>query len=213
VNTGEEHLNAWDRDYRRRGHLWGGNPSDLPDLPEMTEVLELGCGTGRNIRGMVTKGWIITALDCSLRAISLCGAGLHGSPAVRFVTGDVRHLPFRNATFSAVFATHTGGHLLAGEREQMACEISRALRPGGHVFFRDFGTGDFRCGKGDLIEDSTYLRGHGSVTHYFTDDEVRELFSMLNLVSVTHHCRVLRVRGRDYLRDEIGAVFEKKELS
>ncbi len=59
MSPDNRHLEAWDSDYRTRGHLWGGNPASLPALPDNSRVLELGCGNGKNLPGMMEKGWNI----------------------------------------------------------------------------------------------------------------------------------------------------------
>lgn len=204
----DDHLTAWDNDYRTRGRLFGGSPSSLPDFPAGSRVLELGCGNGKTLSAMAIKGWDIVAVDYSLEAIRIC-RGRCSPVTVQLARADARTLPFRNDTFRASFATHIAGHLLAPERVSMAREITRVTRPGGTLYFRDFGTGDFRCGKGALIEDQTFRRGSGSITHYFSDEEVRDLFSGFRRISVSREHWSMRVRGRDYCREEVTGIFEK----
>ena len=172
----DDHLEAWDRDYAARGNLFGGAPSHLPDLPAGTLALELGCGNGKSLHAMQTKGWSVVAVDYSSRALFMCRERYCRAPAVRLVRADARNLPFRDDAFDVCFATHVAGHLLARERVSLAREIARVTRLGGTLYFRDFGTGDFRCGKGGIIEDYTFRRGSGAVTHYFTPDEVCGMF-------------------------------------
>jgi len=206
----DDHLLAWDRDYAARGHLFAGAPSCLPDLPAGTLALELGCGNGKSLQAMETKGWSIVAVDYSNRALFMCRERCRPVPAVRLVRGDGRNLPLRDDTFDVSFAIHVAGHLLARERVSFAKEITRVTKPGGTLYFRDFGTGDFRCGKGMGIEDHTFLRGPGLVTHYFTPAELKDLFSGLQPVSVSLESWKMRVRGRVYLREEIIGEFKKK---
>jgi MPBQ/MSBQ methyltransferase len=212
VNPDKEHLDAWDKDYLTRGHLWGGSAQVLPDLPVSSHVLELGCGNGKLLNVMIVKGWLVTALDYSRHAICLCRSRHSGSDRVRFLAGDARQLPFRDSSFDAVFISHVTGHLLGPERQPLASETHRVLKPGGQIFFRDFGTGDFRCGKGQQIEENTYQRGYGTVTHYFTLGEVGELFHALVPGSISRQNWHMRVRGEDYQREEIVAVFRKEQI-
>jgi SAM-dependent methyltransferase len=205
----DDHFLAWDRDYEARGQLFAGTPSDLPDLPVGTLALELGCGNGKSLQAMETKGWSIVAVDYSGSALLMCRKRFCRDAVIRLVRGDARNLPFHDDIFNVSFATHVAGHLLASERVSLAKEIIRVTRPGGTVYFRDFGTGDFRCGKGMGIENHTFRRGAGSVTHYFTPDEVRDLFPGFRQVSVSLESWKMRVRGRDYNREEVLGVFEK----
>jgi MPBQ/MSBQ methyltransferase len=205
----DDHVEAWDRDYAVRGRLFGGSPPRLPDFPAGALALELGCGNGKSLQAMETMGWSIVAADYSPSALLMCRERYRPVPAVQLVRADARNLPLRDNTFDVSFATHIAGHLLARERLLLAKEIARVTRPGGTLCFRDFGTGDFRSGTGMMIEDQTFRRGPGLVTHYFTVDEVCDLFSGFRKVTISLESWKMRVRGRDYQRVEVLGVFKK----
>ncbi|TRZ67401.1 MAG: class I SAM-dependent methyltransferase, partial [Methanothrix sp.] len=57
------------------------------------------------------------------------------------------------------------------------------------------------------VEERTFRRGRGILTHYFTEEEVIGLFGGLRPVSVGIDVRTTRIRGRDHLRSEVTAVF------
>ncbi len=203
------HLKSWDADYRTRGRLWGGNPAPLPTLPNGSRVLELGCGNGKNLPGMIERTWDILAMDCSMKALQLCRPIVHEAERVHFVAGDAIFLPFRYSTIDAVFSLHVAGHLPETGRHHVASEILRVLKPGGQVVFRDFGVDDFRYGTGKMTEPGTFRRGTGSFTHYFTGEEVACLFKDFNCISIDEHRWSMRIKGQDYQRCEITGIFEK----
>ncbi len=209
MSPDNRHLEMWDSDYRTRGLLWGGSPSPLPALPDGSGVLELGCGNGKNLPGMIEKGWNITAMDCSITALQLCRPVVRATGRVHFVVGDAAYLPLRDSTIDAVFSLHVAGHLKGPGRFQLAREVFRVLKPGGQIVFRDFGVDDFRCGKGQMTEPGTFHRGTGSFTHYFTGDEVARLFSAFECKFIDEHRWIMRIKGQDYQRCEIKAIFEK----
>jgi SAM-dependent methyltransferase len=202
-----ENPGAWDAEYSRKGRLFGGSVFTLPGLLPCTDVLELGCGDGKTLSAMVQRGWKVTALDLSARAIVLArdAAGL---PA-NLVIGDARAVPFRPETFDAVFAHHILGHMKEGDRDTISRGICRVIRPGGNLYFNDFSTRDFRFGKGSETEPGTFRRGNEICTHYFTPSEVADLFSRLAVVSVDYRDWTMRIRGRDLPRSEVTAVFRK----
>jgi 2-polyprenyl-3-methyl-5-hydroxy-6-metoxy-1,4-benzoquinol methylase len=125
------------------------------------------------------------------------------------MAADARCPPFKNDSFDAVFAMHVIGHMYEPDRKQIAYRLQRILKPGGILFFSDFSTDDFRSGKGDETEPATFRRGPGIITHYFTQEEVIDLFSKLTLVSISIHQWPMRVSGSTLVRSEIQATFTR----
>jgi ubiquinone/menaquinone biosynthesis C-methylase UbiE len=201
----DSHLKAWDKDYASRGRLWGGAVMNLPVLPEGSAVLELGCGNGKTLSAL-PRDWSVVALDVSRE-------GLHLARCVRadvkLIQADASRLPLQGESFESVFAFHVTGHLLASGRRALAREAARVLVPGGRLFFRDFAAEDMRAGQGEEVETGTFRRGSGIFTHYFTENEVKELFCLLQPVSIGTHCWKMRVKREDHLRAEVEAVFLK----
>lgn len=199
-------LGAWDKDYRCRGRLWGSATKGIPDLPEGSAVLELGCGDGKTLSAMSGRGWRIAALDISAEALHLSKIA---APGASHLLGDARCLPFKDESFDAIIAFHITGHLLLADRKIVSSEAARVLRKGGKLFLREFDAYDMRSGKGAEVELRTRRRGEGVITHYFTEDEVAELFSSLKPASIQPHRWTMRIDGKDLMRSEIEAVFEK----
>jgi ubiquinone/menaquinone biosynthesis C-methylase UbiE len=199
---------AWNEDYQKRGDLWGGAPPPLPDLPAGATVLELGCGNGKTLVALARRSWRVTAVDISHQAVSL--ARQHPATSeVSFAIADAEHLPFREQVFDAVFLVHVIGHVPEKGRRAVASEVCRVLRPGGAAFFRGFSIEDMRAGKGTEVEEQTFRRGDGIITHYFTEAEVADLFAPLTPLLVRTDRWELRVRGRDLPRAEVEAVFRR----
>jgi ubiquinone/menaquinone biosynthesis C-methylase UbiE len=200
---------AWEEDYTRRGILWSGMTHDLPELPLGSRVLELGCGNGKTLMVMIQRRWNVTAIDLSRKAVSLSRNVLKGSSAAEVMVADARSMPVKSTIFDAVFAIHVTGHMHEPDRQEIAREITRTLKPGGVLFFCDFSTEDFRFGKGHKTETSTFERGTNIITHYFTRQEVIDLFPKLTPESITLHQWSMRVRGKDLVRSEVKGLFSK----
>jgi len=201
--------NAWETDYSKRGLLWGGITNDLPELPLGSSVLELGCGNGKTLSAMIQRGWDVTAVDFSPRAVSLSKKRFKTTSSCEFIVADVRHSLFKKNSFDGIFAIHIFGHLQKHDRELIPSVLAYNLKPGGILFFSDFSTDDFRCGSGDEMETLTFQRGPGIITHYFSQKEVIDLFSGLTPLSVKTHQWPMRVRGKNLIRSEIKAIFTK----
>jgi len=197
--------NPWDDDYQRRGRLWGGSVPPLSCIPRSARILELGCGDGKTISSLVRDGYAVTAVDISSHAAALCRHTCRDPDQARILIADVQKTPFCNGSFDVVNASHVTGHLSLEGRRQMAGEVFRLLAPGGSLFFRDFSVEDFRFGRGEQTEDGTFMRKNGIMTHYFTEDEIRALFSRLTVMSLVHHHWEMRVRGTVFPRAEIVA--------
>lgn len=205
--TVDTYQNAWEKEYKSRGRLWGGGLPSLPDLPMDSRVLELGCGNGKTLSPALHYPWSIAALDISDEAIRLSRTA--APVRADFLVADACLLPFRDLAFDAVFAFHVVGHVLHPDRETMAAEATRVLRFGGKLFFRDFGVEDMRAGMCEEVEPGTFRRGQGVTTHYFTEYEAEDLFSQMKAVNLFTHKWKMRVRGKDLLRAEVEAVFQK----
>jgi ubiquinone/menaquinone biosynthesis C-methylase UbiE len=104
------------------------SPLELSGL----DVLELGCGTGKNTVVLAERAKRVVAMDFS--AEMLARARTRVSTAnVEFVRHDARETwPIPAASVDAVI-----GNLVLEHVEDLACiyeEAARALRPGGHLF-------------------------------------------------------------------------------
>jgi SAM-dependent methyltransferase len=189
--------------------IWGGAAHHLPDLPLHSRVLELGCGNGKTLFAMIQRGWDVTAIDFAPRAVMSCRGIVAGASRGHIMVADARFPPFRNTSFDAAFALHVIGHMHETDRKRIIGKLQHLLKPGGILLFSEFSVNDFRFGKGDETDPATFRRGPGIVTHYFTQDEVIDLFFALSPVSVTLHQWPMRVLGNNLVRSEIQAIFRK----
>jgi SAM-dependent methyltransferase len=98
-------------------------------------VLDLACGTGRIAVPLAARGFTVAGLDISERALTVARG--HG-PALDLRHGDMRELPWADATFDAVINLWTAfGYFAArADDERAMAEVARVLRPGG-VFLID----------------------------------------------------------------------------
>jgi ubiquinone/menaquinone biosynthesis C-methylase UbiE len=149
----------------------------------------------------------VVAIDISPKAVALCRLQ---APQARLMVADACHLPFRHESFDLVLAFHVAGHLFAEEREMLASEAARVLCRGGRLLLREFESGDMRAGQGQEVEPGTFRKGHGTIAHYFSQEEVEELFSGLEASSTEVDEWRMRVHGRDLIRRQLEAVFLKR---
>jgi len=134
-------------------------------------------------------------------------------PGPEIAVADAQHTPFCDHTFDAITACHVLGHCTASGRRIIIRELTRLLRPGGLIWFCDFSIRDFRFGSGRQTEPGTFERGNGIATHYFSEGEVRDLFSGFETAFLRYDDWTLRVKGVDYPRSEISALFRKPSVT
>lgn len=202
---------SWERQYKSSGNIWGGIV-DLPELPAGTRVLEAGCGNGKTLLAMQGKGLDIFAFDFSRTAAALAKKNLTARMSGEVLIGDASKLMFAADTFDVVFARHIIGHSLKEERCAIVSEFCRVLKRGGVLYFTEFEAADMKACGDAVPEPRTYRKKNGIMTHFFTEDEVRELFCDrgYECVSLHTHRWDLKVRGARYPRAEVNGVFRKK---
>jgi SAM-dependent methyltransferase len=91
-------------------------------IPAGATILDAGCGSGRIFRYELAAGCRVVGVDI--------GADLRDNPNVADpVRGDVQRLPFADASFDAVLASHVMEHL--PRPDEALAEVARVLKPGG----------------------------------------------------------------------------------
>ena len=97
--------------------------------PVPARVLEIGSGTGRDTAALAALGHHALALDASREALALTARAAPSLVGRGIVGGDAFHLPFRDATFDAVF--HQGVLEHFGNPRAFLAENLRVTRPAG----------------------------------------------------------------------------------
>jgi SAM-dependent methyltransferase len=92
-------------------------------------VLEMGCGTGANVRMLLAEGFDTFGIDASELAIARCG--LTGWNAH---VGDMRKTPWPDGLFDAVVDVFSSYCLNEEEFKDFLVEVKRLLKPGGRFF-------------------------------------------------------------------------------
>jgi ubiquinone/menaquinone biosynthesis C-methylase UbiE len=111
----------------------------LLDLHPGQTVLEAGSGTGEDAQEMakrVAPGGQVVGLDMSQIMIDEARRRLQEpSLLLRFVRGDIQHLPFEDATFDRSVADRTFIHL--PDPARALSELVRVTKPGGQILIAE----------------------------------------------------------------------------
>ena len=196
--------NPWDDIFKEQGPFFIEPHEDLPAIAELLKsrqantVLDLGCGSGRHTVYLAKSGFSVFGLDSSPEGIEMTGRwlakeGLEADLRVRRMTET---LPYEDAFFDSVVSIQVIHHARVAVTRGIVGEIGRVLKRGGFVFvtvpelknpkitFREIEPGTFVPLDGDE---------KGLPHHYYTPDELRELFSDfeiadIHLDTVAHYC-------------------------
>ena len=131
------------REMRRENiDVWVSALSEYGSIEAMSDVLEIGAGTGRFTTPLCRKTRAhITALDLSQDMLKLA-KGKKLSEHVNWIRGNAESLPFPGSTFDCVFMMFTLQHI--ADRTQALREIYRVLRPQGRLIIGTASHGQFR---------------------------------------------------------------------
>ena len=125
----------------------------LPYVPIGGTILDAGCGSGRDTKAFLHRGYVVTAMDASAEMAHLASA----------YTGlRVHHLPFEEMEFASAFdAIWASASLLHVPRSSMHAVLERliaALQPGGICYM------SFKLGDGERTEGGRYFNDQNEVT-------------------------------------------------
>ena len=99
-------------------------------LPEDAEVLDLGCGSGRDTKALEEHGFYVTPMDGSAKMCEL---------AEIYTDREVLHLTFEEMDFREVFdgiwACASLVHVPGEDMQRILGKVLEALKPGGVLYF------------------------------------------------------------------------------
>lgn len=101
----------------------------LEKLPGSSKILDFGCGSGRDTKYFLSKGYHVTAIDGSEELCRL---------ASEYTGVPVRHMLFQELdeedVYDAIWACSSILHLPYDELKSVLCKMSQALKQSGIVY-------------------------------------------------------------------------------
>ena len=189
----------WESSLRHVPDRYGAGPSRPAvgaiaafDAHGVHEVLELGCGQGRDTIAFARHGLRVTAADFAAAALEATGLkarerGL--GDAIELLELDVRApLPFADGSFDGCYS-----HMLfcmaltRRELERLAGEVLRVIRPGGLCIYTARVTDDPDYGRGSHLGEGIYELD-GFVVHFFDAELIDRLADGFELLEVEPFC-------------------------
>ena len=147
-----------------------------PEVPHSGRLLEIGCGAGNHLVPLAPE-FELAGMDISPTAIDWAKERAQAAGVTADVrAGDVRELPWDDATFDVVRDGHLLHCIIGDDRPKVLAEARRVLKPGGTFIVFTM------CGDKGLPADqwdpaTRMCMRNGVATRYvgFADDIEREV--------------------------------------
>ncbi|GAA2873760.1 methyltransferase [Actinoplanes cyaneus] len=123
-----------------------------------TEVADVGCGTGRLLPYLASRGLSPRGVDLSPKMIEVARRDNPGFP---YEVADLRELPFADAALAGVVCWFSLIYLAPEARVPAFTELARVVRPGGHLVTA------YKLGDGTLLREGASTQLGVNFDRYF----------------------------------------------
>ncbi|VVB55029.1 Putative arsenite methyltransferase [uncultured archaeon] len=176
----DDSAKLWNHRFKQEGAVWGIEPSpaavkaaELFKKKKACGILEVGCAYGRDVEYFRREGFEAVGIDASEEALRL---GKKLFPKADLRLGSLLNLPFKDASYDAVYGFFIFHIFTSTERKKAFDEMMRVLKPGGLLVHSVPSEKDEKFGpKGT----------RGSEGKYFTKKEIREMLAGMTEVEIT----------------------------
>jgi SAM-dependent methyltransferase len=187
--------NPWDEIFKQSGRVFNYPHSEMAKIVKLLKerkantILDLGNGTGRHTVYLAKNGFTVFGLDSSPEAIQATQKWLYEERlTAELKLGNMTEkLPYEEAFFDAAVSIKVINHGDSATVRKIAQEITRVLKQGGLLFVA-VATLKIMAKTWEQIEPNTFIpldgREKGLVHHFFTEEELREIFSGFNVADI-----------------------------
>jgi len=180
----EKHAEGWCGEYRQpHGKLMKSIRKQLEngELPEDGRILDIGCGSGRHLLPLVSRGFDLIGMDISSIALERVRQCLENDQSARLIQGEASNLSdIEDSSIDLVLALGVIHHNRWQGIQESIAEIARVLKLGKHLLFGDRFIHDMAKRKVDIGDHGYTARDVdgskiGVIQHYFTVEEIEQL--------------------------------------
>ncbi|XP_023574919.1 methyltransferase-like protein 8 isoform X3 [Octodon degus] len=157
-------------------------------------ILEVGCGAGNSVFPILntlqnTPEFFLYCCDFAPGAVELIKShsSYRAAPCSAFVhdvCDEGSPYPFPDGSLDVVLLVFVLSSLHPDRMQGAVNRLSKLLKPGGMLLFRDHGRYDMtqlRFKKGHCLSENFYVRGDGTRAYFFTKGEVHHMFCKAGL--------------------------------
>ncbi|XP_052038632.1 tRNA N(3)-methylcytidine methyltransferase METTL8, mitochondrial isoform X1 [Apodemus sylvaticus] len=147
-------------------------------------ILEVGCGAGNSVFPILNTlqnipGAFLYCCDFASEAVALVKSHesyseAHCSAFIHDVCDDGSAYPFPDGLLDVVLLVFVLSSIHPDRMQAVVHRLSRLLKPGGMLLFRDHGRYDnaqLRFKKGRCLSENFYVRGDGTRAYFFTKEK------------------------------------------
>ncbi|XP_075841043.1 tRNA N(3)-cytidine methyltransferase METTL8, mitochondrial isoform X1 [Microtus pennsylvanicus] len=222
---GEERSNFPNQDLEE--HSEGpGKTERFPGSKATFRILEVGCGAGNCVFPILNTlrnipGSFLYCCDFASEAVELVKSHASYSEAhccafLHDVCDDGLAYPFPDGILDVVLLVFVLSSIHPDRMQAVVDRLSRLLKPGGMLLFRDLGRYDnaqLRFKKGRCLSENFYVRGDGTRAYFFTKGEIHRMFCEAGLYEkqnlVDHRLQVNRKKQVAMHRVWVQGKFQK----
>lgn len=159
-----------------RYNIWSGAKKFLDSVDANDNVLEVGCGNGKNLKYL---DWVNNKTGCDASE-ELVDITLNNVPNVKAIRCCNLNLPFKNETYDVVLSIAVIHHFSTLQRRKQAIsELIRVTKPGGKIFIQVWAFEQSEKSKRKFTEQDTFVgwnyTTHRRFYHVFKKGELEEL--------------------------------------
>lgn len=174
-------MEYWDKRFSSEGRIWGDDPSKsayhalkLFKRHDIKTILVPGSGYGRNSKLFSISNYEVAGIEISKTAFDIAKNFDRKS---MFIRGSILDIPFSNKLYDAIYCFNVLHLLIEEDRLKFLKKCFNLLNYGGYVYFTVFSEKEKSFGSGKEIENNTFESKPGRPVHYFTRNDLKNLFS------------------------------------
>jgi len=165
-----------------RFSVWKAVKKFVDNIPENSNVLDAGCGNGKNMIYMNNKNINCIGIDFSQQLLQICR-----DKSLNVLESDIRNLPFQDNEFDFIISIAVVHHISSHkDRIKSINEMLRVCKSGGKLLIsvwaleQDKGS-RFNFNLGDnLVKWENTTRYY----HIFNNETIRNLFNSFNIENI-----------------------------
>lgn len=175
----------WNKKFEKKDHY---GPVHTPFAEECSaflkqqnfqgkKLLDLGCGQGQDALFWANNGYEVTALDYSEQALDSITDN-----RIKKVKEDMRNIKhLGDDSFDLIYSSFSLHFFKSEELNKIFSEIYRILKSGGLLMFIAKNKKDKYYGKGERIDDETFVY-HDILRYFFTEPILKKLLQRYKIM-------------------------------